>query len=217
MVSSAGALRKARRKARLADRARRNAAHFDRMTAQETQRETEQNHHHRLGQRTGALYQVPNIQLQEQPNALNTAKVSTKLLPALTARTATENHDIAPPRFLHPAKNKTTAFCFTNRPVLQYDANRPSFSRTGEAQFYCPLDGPKPRIISSSVAGTGGRELRRGGARPGAVSRRIEPADGRDRKRQIHCGGCTCAGFGRARLGRYGAFGRRAGARGGHF
>ena len=49
MVSSAGALRKARRNARLADRARRNDAHFDRMTAQEYQRETEQNHHHRLG------------------------------------------------------------------------------------------------------------------------------------------------------------------------
>ena len=67
------------------------------------------------------------------------------------------------------------------------------------------LDGAKPTIISSSVAGSGCRKLCRGGARPRPIPRRAESADRRDRKRQIHCGGCTWPGFGRPRLGRHGA------------
>ena len=66
MESSAGALRKARRNRRLEDRARRNDAHLERMTAQEASEKQSKNHHHRLWQRTGALYQVPSFQLQEQ-------------------------------------------------------------------------------------------------------------------------------------------------------
>ncbi len=82
-------------------------------------------------------------------------------------------------RYASIRQKQNCPFCFTDRSVLQYDANRAQIDGLA-----IRLDESKPSIISSSVAGTGGGELRRGGARPGAIPCRTEPAYGRDRKRK---------------------------------
>src|SRR5579863_10425627 len=173
MESRAGALRKARRNRRLEHRARRNDAHLERITAQEASEK-----HSKIT--ITAFGNGPELCTRSQTsNCRNKPPTHESINQAPSGSTRSPyNHDIAPPPFLDLLKNRTTSFCFNSMTQTAADG-----------QSYPSLDEPKPRIISSSVAGNRCRELRRRGARPGEVSRRIEPADGRDRQRQIHCGG----------------------------
>ena len=64
-----------------------------------------------------------------------------------------------------------------------------------------------------NAAGTGGGKLRRGGAPPGRLPCRTQPADRRDRQRQIHRGGRARPAAGRPRLRRHDSHRRSARAR----
>src|SRR5215470_13865415 len=88
-------------------------------------------------------------------------------------------------------------------PRRYYDGDRGSGAPVGEGWI-----GAHPEV--AFAAGTRGRKLRGSGAATGSFSRGTEPADGRDRQREIDCGGRAGAAAWGSRVRRYGPHGRNA-------